>query len=118
MYLGRLMENQGKDFLLTEFSLQNDIQLNASCVATSCLLDQITVRMLFDTGASESYMSRSFYMANQSLHKIPRFCTSSKGIMAGSGQHVPVLCVIPVAVSISRPLFEIYTIVAEILGSY
>ena len=83
------MKDQGKDLLLREFSLENDIQLNASCMAIGCLLDQSPVRMLFDTGASKSYMSKSFYMANQSVHKIPKFSTSSKGIMVGNGQHVP-----------------------------
>ena len=53
-YLGRLMKDQGKDFLLREFSLENDVQLNASCMATGCLLDQTPVRMLFDPGASKS----------------------------------------------------------------
>ena len=79
------MKDLGKDFLLREFSLENDIQLNASCMATDCLLDQMSVRMLFDTAANKSYRSKSFYMANQSLHKIPKFSTSSKGIRVGNG---------------------------------
>ena len=112
-YLGRLMKDQGKDFLLREFSLENDIHLNTSCMAKVCLLHQTPLRMLFNTGASKSYMSKSYYMANQSLHKIPKFSTSSKGIMLGNGQHVTVLFVIPVVVSICGHLFEIYTIAAE-----
>ena len=70
--------------------------------------------MLFDTGASKSYLSKSFYMANESLHKIPKFSTSSKGIMEGNGQYVPVLFVISVVVSVCGHFVEIYTIVAEI----
>ena len=38
-YLGRLMKDQRNDFLLREFSLENDVQLNASCMAAGCLLD-------------------------------------------------------------------------------
>ena len=83
-------------------------------MVTGCLLDQIPVRMLFDTGASKSCLSKSFYMANQSLQKIPKFIPSSKGIMVGNGQHIPLLFVIPVVVSVCGHLFEIYTIVAEI----
>ena len=113
-YWGKLMKDQGKDFLLGKFSLENDVQLNALFMATGCLLDQTPVRMLFDTGASKGYMTKSFYMANQSLHKIPKYSTSSNGIMAGNGQYVPVLFVIPVVVSVCRHLFKIYTIVAEI----
>ena len=59
-------------------------------------------------------MSKSFYMANKSFHKIPKFSTSSEGIVLGNGQNVPVLFVIPVAVSVCGHLFEIYTIVAKI----
>ena len=55
-YLGRLMKDPGKEFLLREFSIENYIQLNASCMATGCLLDQTPVSMLFDTGASKSYI--------------------------------------------------------------
>ena len=111
-YLGRLMKDQRKDFLLREFCLENDIQLNASCITTDSLLDPTSVRMLFDTGPSKSY--KSFHMANQSLHKISMFSTSNKGNVVGNGQHIPVLFVIPVVVSVCGHLFKIYTIVAEI----
>ena len=113
-YLGRLMKDQRKDFLLREFSSENDIQLNAFCMATGCLLDQSPVRMLFDTGASKIYMSKLFYMVKQSLHKIPKFCTSSKGLKMGNRKHVPVLFVILVVVKVSGHLLEICTIAAEI----
>ena len=53
-------------------------------------------------------------MVNRHLHKIPKFNTSSKGILVGKGQPVHVLLVIPVVVSVCGNLFEIYTIVAEI----
>ena len=58
------MKDQRKGFLFREFSSENDIQLNATCMATGCLLDQTPVRILFDTGASKSYMSKPSYMAN------------------------------------------------------
>ena len=55
----------------------------------------------------------TFYMANKSLHILPKFSTSSKGILVGNYQHVPVLFVIPVVFTVSGHCFEIYTIVAE-----
>ena len=33
--------------VLRKLSLENYIQLNASCMATGCLLDQTPIRMLF-----------------------------------------------------------------------
>ena len=82
--------------------------------STGCLLDQTPVRMLFDTGACKSDMSMSFYMLIHNLHKIRLLSISSKGIIVGNGQPVPVLFVLPVVVSVCGHLFEIYTIVVEI----
>ena len=53
-------------------------------------------------------------MANKLLHTLQKFSTSSKGILVGNGQHVPVLFVIPIVFTVSGHCFEIYTIVAEI----
>ena len=47
-YLGRLIKDKRR------IALENDIQLNASCMATGHLLDQTPVRMLFETGASKT----------------------------------------------------------------
>ena len=58
-------------------------------------------------------MSKSFNIASQSLHTQKKFSSSSKSIMVGNGQHVPVLCVIPVVVNVCGHSFEIYTIVDE-----
>ena len=49
-------------------------------------------------------------MANQSLHKIPKFSTSNKSFMLGN-RHVPVLFVIPIVVSFCGHLVEIYAVI-------
>ena len=54
-------------------------------------MDKTPMTVLFDTGASKSYMSKSFYMANTSLHTLPKFSTISKGIIVGNGKFVPVM---------------------------
>ena len=86
-------------------------------MATGTLLDSTSVRTLFDTEASKSYTSKSFYMANKSLHTLPKFSTLSKGILVRNGQHVPVLFVIPIVFTVSGHHFEIYIRVAEIHDS-
>ena len=53
------------------------------------------MRVLFETGASKCYMSKSFYMANTSLHTLPKFSTTSEGIIVGNGQLVLVIFIIP-----------------------
>ena len=46
------------------------------------LLDNTECNILIDTGASKSYMSRSYYMQCKSLHELPKFAlknTKSSG---------------------------------------
>ena len=114
LILGRLLQDPGEKFLLREFSSENNIQLNTSCMSTGHLLDQTPVRMLFDTRATKGYMSKSFYMANRHLFKVHKSSTSSKCIMVENGQHMLALFVIPVVIGVSGHLFEIYTIVADL----
>ena len=59
-------------------------------------------------------MSKSFYMANKSLHTLPKFSTSSKGVLVGNGQNVPALFVIPIVLTVTGHCFGIYTIIGEI----
>ena len=77
-------------------------------------MDKIPMRVLIDTGASKSYMSKSFYMTNTSLHTLPKISTTSKGIIVGNSQLVPVMFIIPVTCSIQDHMFEIFTNVADI----
>ena len=77
-------------------------------------MDKIPTRVLFDTCASKSYMPKSFYMANTSLHTLPKLSTSSKGIIVGNGWLVPVMFIIPITCSIQDCVFEIFTMVADV----
>ena len=98
------------------FEFENKIFVSGNCTSQGALMDKTPMRVLFDTGASNSYMSKSFYMANTSLHTLPKFSTTSKGIIAGNGQLVPVMLIIPVRCSIQDHVFEIFTMVADING--
>ena len=75
------------------------------------LLDGTKCQLLLDTGASKSFMSKSFYMLCKSLHSLPKFASETQRIQVGNGQCVSVLCIIPVIVDIHRHRFEIYTLV-------
>ena len=71
-------------------------------------------QLLLDTGASKSFMSKSFYMQCKSLHTLPKFASTTQRIQVGNGQCVSVLFIIPVIVDIHGHRFEIYTLVSEI----
>ena len=78
------------------------------------LLDSMEYQILLDTGASKSFMSKSYYMHCKSLHSLPKFASKTQRIEVGNGQFVSVLFIIPVIVDIHGHRFEIYTLVPEI----
>ena len=85
MYMGKLYPT-GRNF---EF--ENQIFVSGSCTSQGALMDNTPMRVLFDMDVSKSYMSKSFYMANTSLHTLPKFSTTSKGIIVGNSQLIPVI---------------------------
>ena len=78
------------------------------------LLDGTKYQLLLDTGASKSFMSKSFYMHCKSLHTLPKFAATMQRIQVGNGQCVSVLFIIPVITEVHGHRFEIYTLVSEI----
>ena len=62
------------------------------------LLDGTECQLVLDTGASKSFMSKSFYMQCKSLHSLPKFASKTQRIQVGNGQCVSVLFIIPVII--------------------
>ena len=87
---------------------------------TSCgytkgkLLDGTECDIIVDTGASKSYMSKSYFMRCKSLHSLPKFTSTKTRIQVGNGQYVGVLFIIPVIMTIQSHRFEIFALVSEI----
>ena len=77
------------------------------------LLDSAECQILLDTGASKSFMWKSYYMPYKSLYSLPKFTYITQRIQVGNGQCVSVLFIIPVIVDIHGHRFEIYTLVSE-----
>ena len=82
--------------------------------ASGKLLDGTECQILLDTGATKSYMSKSYYLQCKTLHALPKFSSNMQRIQVGNGQYVSVLFVIPVIIDIHRHRFEIFTLVSEI----
>ena len=74
-----------------KFEFEDQIFVSGSCISQGTLIDKTLLRVLFDMDACKSYMSKSFYMPNTSLHTLPKFSTTSKVIIVGNGQLVPVM---------------------------
>ena len=74
-------------------------------------------QILVDTGASKSYMSKSYYLRCKLLHNLPKFVSKMQRIQVGNGQYVEVLFVIPVIADISNHRLEVFTLVSEIFDN-
>ena len=78
------------------------------------LLDNTECSILIDTGASKSYMSKSYYIQCKSVHVLPKFASTTQRVQVGNGQYVAVLFVIPVVIDINGHRFEVFMLVLEI----
>ena len=70
--------------------------------------------ILLDTGASKSYMFKSYYLRCKSLHSLSKFASQTQRIQVGNGQYISVLFIIPALIHIHEHRFEIFTLVSEI----
>ena len=77
-------------------------------------MDGTECQILLDTGATKSYMSKSYYLQCKALHALPKFSSNIQRIQVGNGQYVSVLFVIPVIIDIHGHRLEIFILVSEI----
>ena len=54
------------------------------------LLDGAECQILLDSGASKSFMLKSYCMCGKSLHSLPKFASKTQRIQVGNGQFVSV----------------------------
>ena len=78
------------------------------------LIDGMECDILVNTGASKSYMSKSYFMRCKCLHSLPKFTPTTTRIEVGNGQYVSILFIIPVIMTIQNHRFDIFTLVSEI----
>ena len=86
----------------TEVKAQESFAMNAAGHTKGGLIDGTECEILKDTGASKSYMSKSYYMQCKSLHAIPKFTSTTRRIQVGNGHYVGVLFVILVIITIQK----------------
>ena len=123
VYARKFDENSN---LSTTYLVQTDMTRNAKIKAeerfpitgqgfpSGKLLDGTECQILLDTGATKSYMSKSYYLRCKTLHALTKFSSNMQRIQVGNGQYVSVLFVIPVIIDIHGHRFEIFTLVSEI----
>ena len=108
-YLGRIGQEESQNKLKAKESFP----ISENGYTLGRLLDGMKCQLLLDTGASKSFMSKSFYMHCKSLHTLPKFAATMQRIQVGNGQCISVLFIIPVIIEVHGNRFEIYTFVSE-----
>ena len=93
------------------------IPLDSTCHTQGVLPNNAKLRVLFDTGATRSYLSKGCYLRNEILHGLPKFSTSSKSVVVGNGAKCPILFAIPIPISLSGHHIEIMCLVTEMSDS-
>ena len=77
-------------------------------------MDGTECQILLDTGASKSFMSKSYDLCCKALHSLPKFTLKMQRIQVDNRQYVSVLLIIPVIIEIAGHRFKIYTLVSKI----
>ena len=98
----------------TKIKAEERFSMTGQGFTSGKLLDGMESQILLDTGATKSYMSKSYYLWCKNLHALPKFSSNAQRIQVGNGQYVSVLFVIPVNVDIHRHRFKIFTLVSKI----
>ena len=111
-YIGPLRND-----MKSTYQFELEYNFDAQLFTTGILPDGKEFRILIDTGATRSYLSKSFFDSNPYLHKFPQIKPRATRIYMGNGEWVPVLFIIPLCFSVDKHAFEIYTIVCPMANS-
>ena len=123
VYANKFNENSDQSMMyLGQTEMMRDTKIKAKerflitgqGFASGKLLDGTECQILLDTGATKSYMLKSYYLQCKTLRALPKFSSNTQKIQVGNGQYVSVLFVIPVNINIHRHRFEIFTLVSKI----
>ena len=98
----------------TRIKAEERFPMTGQGFALGKLLDGTECQILLDTGATKSYMSKSYYLQCKTLHALPKLSSNRQRIQVRNGQYVSLLFVIPVIIDIHGHRFEIFTLVSEI----
>ena len=97
----------------TEVKARESFPITAKGYTRGQLLDGTDCEILIDTGASKSYMSKSYFMRCKILHAMPKFTSITRRIQVDNGQYVGVLFVLTVVITIQKHRFEIFTLMSK-----
>ena len=108
-YLGPIEYDHNEPFFK-----EATISIDPRCGDKATLPNGDRLNILFDTGASCSYMSYEYYRENEYLHSLPKYQPRAPTIFVGSGDAIPARFIIPLRLFVENHCFEIYTLVCTL----
>ena len=99
------------------FQKEYTVPFDAKCVANALLPTGDKFKLLFDTGATRSYLSADFYNSNDYLKKLSKFEPHGDQVYMGSGDWVKAQFIIPVVIYINDCAFEVYALICKMTTS-
>ena len=78
-YVGQI----GKKGSQNKLKAEESFPISENGYTTGKLLDGTKCQLLLDTGASKSFLSKSFYMHCKSLHTLPKFAATTQKMQVG-----------------------------------
>ena len=97
-----------------DLMVEQKFSISKSGYTLGKLMDRTECQILLHTGASKSFMSKSYYLCCKALHSLPKFTSKTQRIQVGNRQYVSVFFIIPVIIEIVGHRFKKYTLVSEI----
>ena len=94
-----------------ELKVEQKITITEDYYIPGKLLDGTDCKILLDTGAGKSFMSKTFCLNCLSLHSLPKFVSRTKNILVDKGWYQGVLFVIPDVINLHWLRLGIYTLV-------
>ena len=101
-YLGRSDKSK-----IDELKAEESFPISEQGYMIGKLLDGTECHILLDTGASKSFMWKTYYMQCKSLHSLPKFALKTQRIQVGNSQFLSVLFTILVIADIHGYRIEV-----------
>ena len=107
-YLGSIEYDQHKPFF------KATVSIDPRCIGKATLPNGDRLNVLFDTGASCSYMSYEYYRENKYLRSLTKYQPRAPTIFVCSRDEIPARFVIPLRFFVDNHCFKIYTLVCKL----
>ena len=92
---------------------QEQLSLMDQSIAIETLLDETDCKILTDSSATKSFLSKEYSHREKGLYGLFKFSSRAKVTQCGHGASVIILLIVTIIVTFQDHIFEVYTMVSE-----